>query len=63
MEASEILKGAIDIHVPIGPDPVRRRRVTVIPSFGTTKAVTVPITDRDGRPLVVEEKESGHVED
>ena len=28
MDASEILKGAIDIHIHIGPDPVRRRRLT-----------------------------------
>lgn len=28
MDASEIMKGAIDIHIHIGPDPNRRRRLT-----------------------------------
>jgi len=28
METAEIIKGAIDIHIHIGPDPLRRRRVT-----------------------------------
>jgi len=27
MDATELLKGAIDIHIHIGPDPNRRRRV------------------------------------
>jgi len=40
-----------------------REALVVIPSFGTTKAITVPITDKDGKPLVVEEKNSGKEED
>jgi len=28
METAEIIKGAIDIHIHIGPDPIRRRRLT-----------------------------------
>jgi len=28
MEATELMKGAIDIHIHVGPDPIRRRRVT-----------------------------------
>jgi len=27
MEATELMKGAIDIHIHIGPDPNQRRRV------------------------------------
>ena len=28
MEALDLMKGSIDIHIHIGPDPLRRRRVT-----------------------------------
>ncbi|MBI5969059.1 MAG: hypothetical protein HY882_14535 [Deltaproteobacteria bacterium] len=28
MDTAEIIKGAIDIHIHIGPDPIRRRRLT-----------------------------------
>ncbi len=28
MDAPDLMKGSIDIHIHIGPDPLRRRRVT-----------------------------------
>jgi hypothetical protein len=36
------------------------RHSAVIPTFGTTKAVTVPVTGSDGHPLVFEEGKPGH---
>ncbi|MBI5969061.1 MAG: hypothetical protein HY882_14545 [Deltaproteobacteria bacterium] len=35
------------------------RHSAVIPSFGATKAITVPITDRHGHPIFVKERKSG----
>jgi len=35
------------------------RHSAVIPSFGATKAITVPVTDRDGQPIFVKERKSG----
>jgi len=34
------------------------RHSAVIPSFGATRAITIPITDRDGHPIVPAEKRS-----
>ena len=48
------------VPIPVKPEDIlvvvaggQGKHSAVIPSFGTTKAVTVPITDKDGNPLVV----------
>ena len=58
------------VPIPVKPEDIlvvvaggQGKHSAVIPSFGTTKAVTVPITDKDGNPLVVEAKNSGPDDD
>jgi hypothetical protein len=36
------------------------RHSAVIPTFGTTKAVTVPITDPEGNPILVNSDREEH---